>query len=319
MPSSIDRYRRPLSVLLLLAGVAGWVGLFAFKLRYLAQGGHQIDDSYMFYRYAQHVRQGLGLSWNMDGVHTYGMTTLLWQAIIIPFSMLPLAPATSLTLATWLTSGLSLWMLSAAIWKNAASRWLQDRMLVLGLVSVTLVMVPMFDYGSVSGMETIGGFAMLAWLLGLLVQQWREDVSPELIGLAALLLFLFRPESLLPSGLLLCLSWMLSPRVKLQSVVRSFAVIFAGVALVLLFGKWYFGSPLPLSFYLKVKNGYAGYGWRWYPFTFALHATKTSSLYLGALVLFRAASAMEADRADDGAAARRGRVPVQHHADHGFP
>ncbi len=78
MSSILSQYGKRLRVLLLSAAFVGWLGLLGSQVHYLKHGGHQIDDSYMFYRYAQHLRQGLGFSWNMDGIHTYGMTTLLW-------------------------------------------------------------------------------------------------------------------------------------------------------------------------------------------------------------------------------------------------
>ena len=66
-----------------------------------------IDDSYMFYRYAMNVRHGLGLSWNLDGVHTYGETALLWGFVVLLLSYLPLTASQALCLGWYLTSGRS--------------------------------------------------------------------------------------------------------------------------------------------------------------------------------------------------------------------
>jgi len=39
------------------------------------------DDAYMFIRYANNFLDGHGISWNPDGVQTYGVTSILYLAI----------------------------------------------------------------------------------------------------------------------------------------------------------------------------------------------------------------------------------------------
>src|ERR1700744_1385916 len=70
-----------LSVVLLAAWLGrAWARLLSF------------DDAYMFYRYATNLAHGLGISWNPDGVPTYGMTSQLWVFLILPLTELPLTP-----------------------------------------------------------------------------------------------------------------------------------------------------------------------------------------------------------------------------------
>src|ERR1700712_4234539 len=62
------------------------------------------DDAYMFLRYAHHVRQGLGYSWNPDGVHTYGPTSLLWALVTFVLSYAPTGAWTQLLMGSGLCS-----------------------------------------------------------------------------------------------------------------------------------------------------------------------------------------------------------------------
>ena len=43
-----------------------------------------VDDAFMFHRYAVPLRQGLGISWNPDGIPTGGMTSMGWFLLVIP-------------------------------------------------------------------------------------------------------------------------------------------------------------------------------------------------------------------------------------------
>ena len=58
----------------------------------------------MFLRYAHNIRHGFGFSWNLDGVHTYGPTSLLWSFCALLLSYLPTDPWTQLLLGSWFFS-----------------------------------------------------------------------------------------------------------------------------------------------------------------------------------------------------------------------
>jgi hypothetical protein len=271
--------KRAVVGLLLFVSFAWWCAVL-----WKSHGELFFDDAYMFYRYAEHFKQGLGFSWNLDGVHTYGMTSLLWAFVILAFSFLPLTATQCLLLASWLMSGLAVAAIAFAIWRNARSSWLRSPALVIALVAFSALSIKIFRINARTGMETMLAMALLALLIGFILQQdQRRSLA---IGFVAFLLVLARPEAALPAVMLLILSYLLLPSVSLSSVAKSLAVLACGVILTLLLTKAYFHSWLPLSFYLKSRDGYQGYRFRWYPVTSALRFLQMSGAYLLLLALF---------------------------------
>jgi hypothetical protein len=71
--------------------------------------------------------------------------------------------------------------------------------------------------------------------------------------------------------------------------VRSLSIVLAtflgGIALDLLLCKLYFGTALPLSFYVKSRGGYEGYTDNWHPVLMALQFGKDTLLFLALLLL----------------------------------
>jgi hypothetical protein len=265
---------------LLLCAAAAWWCLVLWR----SHGEIYFDDSYMFYRYAEHLRQGLGFSWNLDGVPTYGMTSLLWQAVVLVFSFLPVTPTQCLLLVSWLSSGLAIVFTAFAVWRNAKSSLLRRPATAIVLVAFSFLAVRIFRINARTGMETMLAMALLALFIGLVISARARN--PIAIGTVAFLLVLARPEAMLPAVLFLLLSVLLLPHVSLRTVAQSLAVLACGVILALLFAKLYFHSWLPLSFYIKAGNGYQGYRNRWYPVTSALRFLQSSGLFLLLIALF---------------------------------
>lgn len=271
--------RRLALLLSLLAAVAWWCVVL-----WRSHGEIFFDDSYMFYRYAEHLRQGLGFSWNLDRVPTYGMTSLLWAAVVLLFSFIPITPTQCLLLVSWLSSGLAIVLTAGAVWRNARSSWLRSPATAIVLVAFSFLAIRIFRINARTGMETMLAMALLALFIGLVISQ--RERNPLVIGTVAFLLVLARPEAMLPAVLFLLLSCLLLPSRSFRAVAQSLAVLACGVLLALLFAKLYFHSWLPLSFYLKAGGGYQGYRCRWYPVTSALRFLQAGGLFLLLIALF---------------------------------
>jgi hypothetical protein len=84
------------------------------------------DDAFMFYRYALHLRAGLGVSWNLDKIHTFGETSLLWGVVVWGASFLPLAPERILLLASSLSAVGAVIAMAFAVVLNARSSVLKS-------------------------------------------------------------------------------------------------------------------------------------------------------------------------------------------------
>ena len=160
------------------------------------------DDAYMFLRYAHNIRHGLGFSWNLDGLHTYGPTSLLWSFVVLLLSYLPTDPWTKLLLGSWIFSIAAVIALAWAVATNAQSDWLRSILRTLAIIAVPLAGSAVFEGNQFNGMETMLATTLCALFVGLALQWHARRVSPVLAGAIGLFLFLARPESALITVLL---------------------------------------------------------------------------------------------------------------------
>lgn len=218
----------------------------------------EFDDSFMFYRYALQWREGLGFSWNPDGVPTYGMTSLIWGAIVLAFSYLPFRPEQILVLASGVAGAGALLLLW---WKGPRPGEPAGYILSATLL-VLLPAFPPFAYQVTTGMDTMASFGLLL-ALGLAVSAWLERPTHALavvIGVTGVLALLTRPENGLAVVVLPTIAW--SARLS-RTDWRALGAM-GGVPLCLwsaslLFCHFYFGTALPLSFYAKSGLTYEGF------------------------------------------------------------
>ena len=245
------------------------------------------DDAYMFLRYAHNIRHGFGFSWNLDGLHTYGHTSLLWSFCVLLLSYIPTDPWTKLLLGSWLFSIAALIAMAWAVSANAQSYWLRSILRVLALIVLPLASTSVFEGNQFNGMETMLATTLCAVFVGLGLL-WRADrASPIVLGLVGLLLFLARPESALVTILLPLLLWLLleRPRPAVKSLLTLYGVFFAGVLVELIACQLYFGTPLPLSVYMKGHQAYLGYRSIWYPSLLLIAFLSAVQLFLAAVIL----------------------------------
>ena len=245
------------------------------------------DDAYMFLRYAHNIRHGFGFSWNLDRIHTYGPTSLLWSFCTLLFSYLPTDPWTQLILGSWLFSFAAVIAMAWAVAANAHSDWLRSPLRVLPLIAVPLFASTLFQGNQFNGMETMLATTLCALFAGLCLL-WRVGrVHPAIVGCVAFLLFLARPESAVVALLLPLLLRLLpdNPRPPLRSLTVLYATFFTGVIIELLLCRLYFGTPIPLSVYMKGGHAYLGYSSIWYPSLQLIAFLTALQLFLAALIL----------------------------------
>ncbi|MEO7029891.1 MAG: hypothetical protein ABI147_10875 [Acidobacteriaceae bacterium] len=245
------------------------------------------DDAYMFARYATNMRHGLGLSWNLDGVHTYGPTSLLWAWVVLVLSYLPIDTWKMLSLGSWLCSVGAIVAIAWAVAINSRSWFFSSTWRVLVLVALPLAIAPAFMGNVGTGMETMLATLLAAVFVGSALAWRRGNVRAEWVGVAGLLLFLTRPEAAIAVVLLPLLLLFLMPggsRSK-RGVAIMLGVFAVGVALDLMACKLYFQTALPLSFYMKGRHAYEGYREVWHPELLMLAFLSGCQVYLAALIL----------------------------------
>lgn len=243
------------------------------------------DDSYMFYRYAMNVRHGLGMSWNLDGVHTYGETAPLWGFVIVLMTYLPLNAPHLLVLGSWVCAVGAVVAMAWAIVHNAQSELMKSMLRVLPMVAIPLVISPIFVGNALTGMETMLAVMLVAVFLGM-VLRWESGHAPlywaSLVGIA---LFLTRPESAMPV-LLFPFLLVVFGRGSKRGFAIFAGIFLSGLLLDLLVCKLYFGTPLPLSFYMKSGHAYEGYHRTLHPFSNALEMLVNCGLFLLVILMW---------------------------------
>ena len=243
------------------------------------------DDAYMFARYAMNVRHGLGVSWNLDGVHTYGQTSLLWGWVVVVLSYLPMGAWKMLSLGSWLCSIGAVIALAWAVAVNARGWLLSSTWRVLPWVVLPLATTAVFMGNAVTGMETMLAAMLAAVFVGMTLAWSRGRLRPEGVALVGLVLFITRPDAAIVIVLLPSLLFVLMPRVGTGNVARLLGLFVAGVLVELIVCKLYFHTALPLSFYMKSRQAYEGFREVWHPELMMLAFLAGCELYLVALIL----------------------------------
>ena len=277
-------YRRlyPIAAAVLLAMVAGvWIRtLWVVWRTPLA-----FDDAYMFARYAMNVRHGLGVSWNLDGVPTYGQTSLLWGWLVVVLSYLPMGAWKMLSLGSWLCSIGAVIALAWAVAVNARGWLLSSTWRVLPWVALPLATTVVFMGNAVTGMETMLAAMLAAVFVGMALAWSRGTARPEWVALVGLALFMTRPDAAIVIVLLPSLLFVLMPGVGTGNVARLLGLFVAGVLVELIVCKMYFHTALPLSFYMKGRHAYEGFREVWHPELMMLAFLAACELYLVAMIL----------------------------------
>lgn len=215
----------------------------------------RFDDAFMFWRYALNLREGFGMAWNPGGPATYGLTSQLWVYFVLPFTYTSLAPAKALQIAPLLV-GLAGFALGGM---TVARRGLRLP-IYIGLLILLLLVGP-FAFHMTTGMDTMLSFTTNIALLAA-VERWRKDGAngAVLVGLAAFVAVLARPENLFVAFGVPGLVWLLlRPNPKFRDALLPIGLPAVLLAANLLVCYWVYGTSLPLSFYAKSGAAYEGF------------------------------------------------------------
>ncbi len=274
MPTSLSRF---LTAVLIIAAAIYWVVRVWKPLHQWLE----FDDAFMFYRYAVHLRQGLGVAWNLDGIATYGETSPLWGLVVLLLSFLPTGMSKVLILGSWVCSLGAILALAWATARNAQAAYMTSTWRVLPLVAVPLMATQTFSSNSTTGMETMLATLLAAVFVGLVLAWSRGLARPEFAGAIGILLFLTRPEAALVVVVMPILVFLLlMPRESRKGLATLLTVFFAGFLLDLLLCKLYFHTALPLSFYMKSGHAYEGYHKSWFPLNSTLGFLASCNVFI---------------------------------------
>ena len=206
------------------------------------------DDSFISFRYADHLVRGNGLVYNV-GERVEGYTNLLWTLLLAGALRLGIPPEVSAPVL-----GIAGWLALVAIlgWRS----WRRDRPgPFFPLAAALVLLLEDFQTWATGGLET-SLFALLV-VAGLLLAS-RPHAHPRHLTLAGVILVAAvatRPDGVIFAAVALAGAWLVNddmyPRERL-ALIAALAVPLAlgGVALAT-FKLTYYGGLFPTAFYSK--------------------------------------------------------------------
>ena len=220
------------------------------------------DDAFITFRYAQNLTHGAGLVFN-PGERVEGYSNFSWVLTSAAALRAGLDPVEVSKIVGILAGALCI----LVSWRLAL-RLVPEMGMTSLLAPFYLAISPVLVEHSVAGLET-SLYALFLALAVLLATGPASAPRRALLGAVLLLLMVTRPEAPLLVLLLLGLRWGLAGPIAAQGQGTERARVRRAVArdaglLTVLFGayyawrSWYFGAPLPNTFYAKVQGGFAG-------------------------------------------------------------
>ena len=214
------------------------------------------DDAFIFVRYARNILVHGATSWNPQGPPTYGITSPLYLLIVVlARACVGDAPATAAVLGS-LVSGLGCAVLLALLLR----RYALPRQGLGRAAAVLFVLLPCaWAAASLSahfatGMDTMFALLYVA-LLVLLAERDAEQATARrgvALALAAGLAFAARPDLVVYAFPLVAAPWLVASAGAARSRARRLVLASASITAALCALTWaYFGTPLPLTFFVK--------------------------------------------------------------------
>ena len=255
----------------------GLITTFAiWHLRY----NFPFDDSFITFRYAEHLAHGAGLVWNIGGAHTEGYTNFFYVLLIAPsfwFGIDTLLWAQILNLFAYILSAVWIYRITLDAIGNETRRTFNFIPIVL---AVAFLLTPLVWMNALSAMET----TFFGCLLLASVYFFSRNI--RLSFLFAVAAALTRPEGTI-LGVILAVQYFrqTAGKDRWKNPLIYFALPLA------VYHVWritYFGSLLPNSFLIKVVNPNAAGGTLFHGRAYVLmFLSSTMAIGLASLLAFR--------------------------------
>lgn len=212
-----------------------------------------VDDTFITFRYARHLAEGIGPVWNPGGQRVEGFTDFAWM----------IWNALGATLGIPLTSWVKLTSLLCAIgtlWLLLRTAWRRGGLGASAIAGLSYVLFLPTFFHITGGLETTAVALVLLRLvvLGLRVldgQRVRAWEPPVLLLLAGTL----RPEGAL-AALPVLLLWLWRGRRAPANWWCAGGGVLIGLG-YFCWRWWYYGQLLPNTFYVKFGNLESGWLW----------------------------------------------------------
>ena len=210
-----------------------------------------IDDANIFFCYAENMAKGLGVTYSNNGVPVEGCTSMLWLLVCTLNFFLGLNEC-----GVFLCSLVCL-VIAQLLWVKTLKKTRCNATVYYALV----ISCPAYiTWMSITLMDTALWGLMVAWLAYMLFDEIDGTSSSNLIAKALPFVIspLVRPESMyvVTITLLIIGAHHALCRKSLKPVVVASLAFCAMVGIITIFRIWYFGFPLPNTYYAKVSPSF---------------------------------------------------------------
>jgi hypothetical protein len=247
--------RRSLLLLLLLIAYGLYAAAYIRATSFVIDGTRYFslfDDAMVSMRYARNLADGFGLVWNPNSPAVEGYTNPLWVLYMSVFHAAGLPDATA-SLPIQLAGAVSIALMMVLAWR------LTERLTAgsLAAAAMAALLVGFFlplNLWSLQGME-VGALALLvtyaAWRA--CDDMERRRFSPGLwivLGVATLL----RMDAVVPYACFLLVLAFTDSSNRRRHLLLGGSILIGSLLLQTAFRVWYYGSPLPNTYYLKMSG-----------------------------------------------------------------
>ncbi|MEA3351627.1 MAG: hypothetical protein U9Q82_13485 [Chloroflexota bacterium] len=240
--------------LLILTSCTIYMGVYIYQTSFISHGTRYFvlfDDAMISMRYAKNLAERHGLVWNPGEAPVEGYTNPLWVIFMAIFHLFPI-PAAKISFAIQISG--AVFLLANLFFVKKISEKLSNNFIVpLLSVILTAFYTPLLNWG-LQGMEvSILTLILSAAILKALINLDNEEFSPWpyiLLGISTLV----RIDMAMPFLVLIGFQFIFDPRHRRQHLLWGLGLLAAFIISQTLFRWWYYGDPLPNTYYLKMSG-----------------------------------------------------------------
>jgi len=239
---------------LLLCALAAYGAAFIVRTSFVVDGIRYFslqDDGMVSMRYAKNLADGYGLVWNPGGPRVQGYTNPLWVGLMAAVHVLPI-PASKISLAVQIVA-LACVLITVSIVRRLATVTSGRGHESWPAVIMTATYLPLNEW-SLQGSEVAVLTPLIAGAV-LAVQAARTRGTWSILAYVLLATgVLVRLDMAVPFAVLLAfVVWHDAPR-RARHLAVGGGLLVGAVIAQLGFSWWYFGDPLPNTYYLKMTG-----------------------------------------------------------------
>ena len=209
------------------------------------------DDAMISMRYAKNLANGDGLVWNPGGERIEGFSNPLWVAYMAVIHLFPI-PASKISLVIQIT-GAALMIVTMLLVKKITETLSDNPFVILGAVVLTGFYGPLNNW-SLMGMEVSILVVLVCWaILSALRNLKSGKFSPKpyiILGIGTLVRF----DMAVPLLVLIAFFTLVDPNNRKNHLFWGISLLTGFLLGQTLLRLWYYGQPLPNTYYLKVTG-----------------------------------------------------------------